>query len=588
MSIEPILSLAFSMHAEKGAYALLLGSGVSRAAKIPTGWEVTLDLIRKIAELRGEDCGPRPEEWYRDAYGEESSYSKILEVLGKTAADRRAILRAYFEPTEEERARREKLPTAAHHRIAQLVSMGYVRVVVTTNFDHLIEDALRAAGVNPVIISTADGALGAPPLSQSVPMVIKANGDYLDARIKNTEAELSTYEESLDKLLDRIFDEFGLIVCGWSAEWDTAMRSALQRCNTYRFTTYWSQKGSMPEVARRLVYSRRAVVLGIQDADSFFGELADKVLALEEMNRPHPLDAKVAVATLETYLADPQKEISTHKLITRSTETLYEALSEKRYPIRGSNPNTTQIKKRLESYEADTEVVAKLMVTGCYWGGDRWARLWTKTVERIANPTYTTLSGGYSGVWYALRKYPALLLLYAGGVAATAHDQYETVAQLLNSGTVHDLQGDEGLLIALIPPRILDSDFHDQAVREVFGRAGWHSISQHIFEVLHEAFRPLLPLDDDYNNYFDRFECILDLHFTTVAPKGWMQRWPDTIPLGRLISGKRAIAAKLSQDFVDAGVRWPLLKAGLFTGAPEALIDAMNVVQQIYARHGAL
>jgi hypothetical protein len=47
--MEPALRLAFSVSRNKGAYALLLGSGVSRAAEIPTGWDVTLDLIRKVA-----------------------------------------------------------------------------------------------------------------------------------------------------------------------------------------------------------------------------------------------------------------------------------------------------------------------------------------------------------------------------------------------------------------------------------------------------------------------------------------------------------------------------------------------------------
>jgi hypothetical protein len=40
--------LAFSVYESKGVYALLLGSGLSRAANIPTGWEITLDLIRRI------------------------------------------------------------------------------------------------------------------------------------------------------------------------------------------------------------------------------------------------------------------------------------------------------------------------------------------------------------------------------------------------------------------------------------------------------------------------------------------------------------------------------------------------------------
>ena len=51
--IDPITALAFSVYENKGVYALLLGSGVSRAAYIPTGWEVTLDLIKRVAALEG-------------------------------------------------------------------------------------------------------------------------------------------------------------------------------------------------------------------------------------------------------------------------------------------------------------------------------------------------------------------------------------------------------------------------------------------------------------------------------------------------------------------------------------------------------
>jgi hypothetical protein len=42
--IDPIHSLAFSIQANRGVYAVLFGSGISRSAKIPTGWEITLDL----------------------------------------------------------------------------------------------------------------------------------------------------------------------------------------------------------------------------------------------------------------------------------------------------------------------------------------------------------------------------------------------------------------------------------------------------------------------------------------------------------------------------------------------------------------
>jgi hypothetical protein len=49
LGIEPELSLAFSVRSGPGTYAILLGSGVSRAAGVPTGWEVTLNLVRTPA-----------------------------------------------------------------------------------------------------------------------------------------------------------------------------------------------------------------------------------------------------------------------------------------------------------------------------------------------------------------------------------------------------------------------------------------------------------------------------------------------------------------------------------------------------------
>src|SRR5439155_22759473 len=133
------------------------GSGISRSANIPTGWDVTCDLIRKIAVLYGEACDANEEAWFRRKFGEPPGYSKLLDILGKTATERNQLLRGYFEPTTDERERGEKMPTLAHKAIGQLVASGYIRVLVITNFDPVMEEAVRAVGVNPSRISTRDG-----------------------------------------------------------------------------------------------------------------------------------------------------------------------------------------------------------------------------------------------------------------------------------------------------------------------------------------------------------------------------------------------------------------------------------------------
>lgn len=62
--IDPLTALAFTVSENKRVFALLLGSGLSRAAGIPTGWEITLDLIREVAAATEEPDQPDCESWY--------------------------------------------------------------------------------------------------------------------------------------------------------------------------------------------------------------------------------------------------------------------------------------------------------------------------------------------------------------------------------------------------------------------------------------------------------------------------------------------------------------------------------------------
>lgn len=78
---DPLTQLAFSVHESKGVFAVLLGSGLSRAAEIPTGWEITLDLIRRVGLAQGVEDQPNWAAWYRQETGLEPDYSALLEEL---------------------------------------------------------------------------------------------------------------------------------------------------------------------------------------------------------------------------------------------------------------------------------------------------------------------------------------------------------------------------------------------------------------------------------------------------------------------------------------------------------------------------
>lgn len=187
--LAPAIMLATSMHAQPGVYALLLGSGVSTGAGIPTGWQIATDLARQVATQQEPDVinspGFREEVWWRDRFGEELSYSFLLEQLGQTQAMRQSLVAQFIEPTDDDRSQGLKLPSKAHVAIAELVKRGAVTVIITTNFDRLTEQALQAAGVSPQVISRPDAVAGMIPLSHAPATVIKLHGDYEDQQSLN-------------------------------------------------------------------------------------------------------------------------------------------------------------------------------------------------------------------------------------------------------------------------------------------------------------------------------------------------------------------------------------------------------------------
>ena len=135
------------------------------------------------------------------------------------------------------------------------------------------------------------------------------------------------YPPEFDQLLDRIFDEFGLIVCGWSAEWDGALRKAMCRAPSRRFTTYWAVRGEPSDKAQQLISHRGAQVIPIEDADAFFRTVQQQVESIEEFSRPHPLSTEAAVASLKRYIPEPRYRIQLSDLIDNAVERVIEVIS---------------------------------------------------------------------------------------------------------------------------------------------------------------------------------------------------------------------------------------------------------------------
>jgi hypothetical protein len=403
--------------------------------------------------------------------------------------------------------------------------------------------------------------------------VVKLHGDYMDTQIKNTPEELAAYDPRIEALLDRVLDEFGLVVCGWSAEWDEALRAALERCSSRRFCTYWTARSEPEGAPKRLIEFRGAQVIRIKDADTFFREVRENIFALESFARPHPLSAKVAVANLKRYIAEDRHKVLLHDLVAEETERVYERISGTDVPGRGTVPDAEKIPLRANYYETAVDTLLQLVIHGCYWGEKQHETLWIAAIERLANVD----RGGESFTdWIEMRRYPAMLLMYGGGLAAISSSRHETLMGLLTSAHVIENEKELPAAVELCFEKVMKFDVG----RILPGMAKRPTpVSEHVRDYLRPKIKDLVPREDQYDRIFDRFEYLLALVCADDCDK---QGRVPRIPIGRFgwkdRDYGRHVSAEVADEFVKQGAEWPLLKAGLCGGSLERLIAAQRVV----------
>lgn len=439
------------MQSNKGAYALLLGSGASRSSRIPTGWEIVLELTRKVATLSGEQCEPDPAAWYAAKFGEQPDYGKLLDMVAKTPSERQQLLRAYFEPSGDEIEQDAKIPTKAHRAIAKLALAGYVRVIITTNFDRLMERALEDVGVAPIVLSAPDHIEGAVPLAHMKCCVVKVHGDYLDTRIRNTPAELAEYDSRMNAFLGRVFDEFGLVTCGWSAEWDTALRANIERAASRRYSMFWASRGEPGQAAKDLIALRAGVTLPINDADSFFEDLQTKIESIEEFSRPHPLSKDIAVVSAKRFLSDPQHRIRFSDLIDGLARDLADKLRAPFLDV-SSQCNVQAVTAKVRLYDSLCSTLVAVAAVVGRWGTTEAALALCRARERIAA---VRRQDGIV-IWLGYQHYPTTLLTYAALLGASLGNNLPAMAPLFE-GEVK-LRGYDVPVAEALPPAYFIED----------------------------------------------------------------------------------------------------------------------------------
>lgn len=513
-ALTPQIMLAAAMHAQPGVYAVLLGSGVSTGAGIPTAWGVVQELLRRVAAASNpgdadaaERAAADPEEWWQ-AHGDGRAlgYSSLLAALAPTPATRQGLLAAFFQPTDDDREAGNKIPSDAHHAVAELVKRGTVRVVLTTNFDRLTEQALEAAGVSPQVVARPEAVRGMTPLAHAKATVVKLHGDYADLGLRNTAEELSAYPDDWNKLLDQVFNEFGLIVAGWSADWDTALVAALERSPSRRYPLYWDSRSGKGDTARRLLTLRSGHEIAASGADELFTDLRASVEALDRLAEP-PLTTAMAVSRLKRYLPDPVRRIDLHDLVMGAVDRAVESVREQPLHIKGLD--AAGFEQVQAGHLRAVTPLLQLLATGVWHDqAGEHDGLWQEVLQRLIDTRSVRGDGALNQYLMHAQHYPALLALQTIGVVTVHRGHDGLLIRLLTEVSGRDSFGNlEPVRVAqmLHMNRVLDANAVNGMPR--WSGQQWRYPQSHLLrEDLREVLRQFFFADVDYKIATDDYE----------------------------------------------------------------------------------
>jgi SIR2-like domain len=276
----PAFARSFSQGAVRMAW--LLGAGASAMSKLPTA----SDLMRQfrhaifcsengLVAQHVDERDPRVQQSIRAWFaarsdlphpGDADEYAALFELAYDRADDRAALIKQLVAAAR---------PNYGHHVMAALMGTDQLRVVFTTNFDDLPEQAARSLLDSQLIdprrpLVTAD--LEGPDVAVRAlthdmwPLVVKLHGDFRSDALKNTTAELQAQDRVLRRALLDTCRRFGLIVAGYSGRDASVMQvlfDALDTPGALRDGLVWCHRPGeqpFPEVVRLLRQARDAGV----------------------------------------------------------------------------------------------------------------------------------------------------------------------------------------------------------------------------------------------------------------------------------------------------------------------------------------
>lgn len=256
--------------------AFILGAGASISSGIPAGGTLAKRWLEDIHLRESLKTGEKIETWASQKLGAKefqlhdaaTYYAKIFELrFGCDPQSGYAALEAVMEKAE---------PSIGYAILAKILATTHNKVVVTTNFDNLVADALSLQALRAPLIVGHEALTGFINPRLSRPLIAKIHRD-LHLHPKNDQNGVNILEHGWKDALSKLFQHYTPLVIGYGGN-DESLMGFLSDLPPHYIPgrLFWCyREGDYPqERILEVVSHHRGILVAIAGFDEFMVQLA--------------------------------------------------------------------------------------------------------------------------------------------------------------------------------------------------------------------------------------------------------------------------------------------------------------------------
>ena len=356
-------------------YCFIIGAGASRSSGIKTGWEMAKEWID---ELETNDPNTT-QEWKNQEQIEKdnlgSYYSKIYE--------RRFNLNPAYGFKRLKSEMEAASPSAGYYYLAEILNGTQHKLVITTNFDSLTEDALFIYKDKKALVITHESLANYIDALSDRPIIIKLHRDLL-LQPKSNEVDVNKLSDEWENSLRKIFDIYDPIVIGYGGN-DGSLMGFLDSVSSKDKAIYWCHKKEeeVSERIKELLEKYRGFLIPIDDFDDTmhnFGTAFNFNFSPETIQNVTKERAEKLIEKYQEWKENRRKTLETKKLRSDTESMTYDSFHSL------SNRKIAEFERMIVSGQQNKEVYNNLG-DEYYWKNDysKAIKFYSKAIELDPN-----------------------------------------------------------------------------------------------------------------------------------------------------------------------------------------------------------